>query len=133
MGDGQWLLGASYFSPPYNVPDKNIIFETLLGSLKSWLPSIQSAKVIGWWSGIRAIILPKRLPFIGSIPDASNCYIMGGFGSKGILWAPLLAKYLAQKLLKTNYSLPDFVDQPNKSNQLWKLNTNPSSVRIVCA
>lgn len=51
------------------------------------------------WQGTRCIVKSDRLPVAGAVPDSPNTYVLGAFGSKGLLWGPYAAHCLAQLLI----------------------------------
>lgn len=65
--------------------------------------AVQSAK-----TGLRATV-PDHLPIAGKI--AEGLFVLGGLGARGLLFAPLLAEYLAAQLSQQPLPLPDELAQ----------------------
>ena len=51
------------------------------------------------WQGERFVTEGERLPYVGPVPGESRTFMLGGLGSKGLLFAPWSAKALAAHLL----------------------------------
>ena len=51
------------------------------------------------WEGVRCIVNTDRLPLVGDVPDCPRTYVLGAFGSKGLLWGPYAAHCLAQRII----------------------------------
>ena len=64
-------------------------------ALAAILPTMPPLEVVGGRSSIRATT-PDRLPFIGAVDD--GLYVATGFGSRGLLSAPLAAEIIASAI-----------------------------------
>ena len=64
-------------------------------ALMEILPQLTSVETVGGRSSIRATT-PDRLPFIGAVDD--GLYVATGFGSRGLLSAPLAAEMIASAI-----------------------------------
>ena len=62
-------------------------------------------KVVSHRAGIRPTVHDRR-PLVGKHPKHKNLYLLGGFGSKGVSMAPLLAESLFQTI-ENGTTLPD--------------------------
>ena len=51
------------------------------------------------WQGARCIVKSDRLPLTGAVPNCPDTYVLGAFGSKGLLWGPYAAHCLAQLII----------------------------------
>lgn len=128
MGDDQWLLGATYHRPPYALPTPQETFSQLVQALLPWVPSLESATCVRLWDGVRSVIEPSRQAVAGAVPDLPGCYVLSGFGSKGLLWVPLLARHLARSLAARKERIPSFIQQPGEQEAgRW----SPSPRRFV--
>lgn len=120
MGEDQWLLGATYHRPPHELPSPEETFSQLVKALQPWLPSLASAQRVRLWDGVRSVIEPSRQAVVGAIPTLAGCYVLSGFGSKGLLWAPLLARHLAGVLTSQEDRIPSLIQQPEQQgSQRW--------------
>jgi len=99
LSDGEWILGATYHRPPYTLPSPEQLAADLLDPLRPWIPDLENATLLRTWSGFRGVIEPSRKPVCGPIPSLKGCFVLGGFGSKGLLFVPALARQLATTLL----------------------------------
>lgn len=115
---GRWILGATYQRPPAALPSPTEVFHQLLGALLPWLPGLRSASLVQAWSGLRGVIEPGRAPVAGAVPGLPSCFVLGGFGSKGLLFIPEFARRLASGILNNTspqLSLPDnWVPHPER-------------------
>ncbi len=66
------------------------------------------------WEGARYVLPSDRLPLVGPHPTAENLFVMGGFGSKGLLQSPwaaqALGRHLSEGALLPDGALPSRVD-----------------------
>ena len=81
--------------------------DKLLANLSKIIP-IENIKVKNQTYGFRPTTLDRK-PFLGEHPVIKNAYIFNGMGSKSVLMAPLLGKYLLNHIL-FNKKIPDLVD-----------------------
>ncbi len=104
--DGAWVFGATYLRPDqpgatdedaFARPEEEAILATR-ALLEPRVPSIARAQVSALWRGRRCVSADK-LPVMGRVPGPAGCYAFGALGSRGLLWAPLLADQLARELL----------------------------------
>lgn len=91
--DGLCKLGATYAWEQLDEIPSAKGKGSLLGSLKDFMPQLGKVEVIDHRAGVRPSTQSNR-PFLGGSPMRDNAYIFGGMGSKGCLWAPLLAEHL---------------------------------------
>lgn len=50
-----------------------------------------------------------RRPLIGTHPDYNNVHLLNGFGTRGVLGAPLLSKWLLDYIMG-QFELPEVVN-----------------------
>ena len=106
--DGGWVYGATYIRPPEDAedphdeahfirPEEEAIeaIEALIGRL---IPRISEVGEVAVWRGQRAVFLTDRQPLAGAVPEHENLFMLGAMGSKGLLWAPSLAKMMGALL-----------------------------------
>ncbi|MFU8811388.1 MAG: NAD(P)/FAD-dependent oxidoreductase, partial [Balneolaceae bacterium] len=95
----QLTVGSTYehhFDHPH--PDSKG-HETLLKKTNEVLPHIiPRIESITSWAGVR-LFTPDYLPVAGRHPDIENIYVIGGFGSKGMIYSSLLAGYVSDLIL----------------------------------
>lgn len=129
MPDGRWVMGATYRREEGNPHDPKTWarsdeearadIQALIGKL---VPAItqQDGHI---WRGCRAVCQPHRIPVAGRVPQARGLFVLGALGSKGLLWAPGLAKAIAQQIMDDRATGPDSV-QPQRfitGSQTWQL------------
>jgi len=73
----------------------------------NWLAPAASPEpaIIDSWYGERAVF-PNRLPRVGAIKSVPGAFLCHGFGSRGLLYAPLAAQLLADQILNLPELLP---------------------------
>jgi tRNA 5-methylaminomethyl-2-thiouridine biosynthesis bifunctional protein len=126
LADGRLLFGATYDpledSPP--APDR-ASDESNFAELARFLPDLAARvdrSALEGRVGVRATT-PDRLPYAGAAPDAEayrrrfsglaagrldagpagpvheGLYVLGGLGSRGLVWAPLVCEALASEMV----------------------------------
>lgn len=91
------LAGATYEKTYASLgPDLEVASRLILPGLAKLYPPLSEAKVISCRAGVRAST-PSRLPIIKRIN--SNCWVLAGMGSKGLLYHALYAKKLVSELV----------------------------------
>ncbi len=66
-------------------------------------------RVVGQTAGVR-LTLPDRAPVAGWRNSDERIGVLGGLGSKGALWAPMLSKSWSDKLARTGQRFPAMID-----------------------
>lgn len=89
-------IGSSYEKGNARMPDADLKDE-ILRKTKIITP-FDIDDEVKIWSGIRTTT-PDRMPIAGSIKHP-NVYVIGGLASRGLSFAPLIADFLAAKILK---------------------------------
>lgn len=77
----------------HNDVDKEVVNSYILPKLYALYPALKDIKPIDYRAGIR-IAAPGHLPLIKKI--SSNCFVLTGLGSKGLLYHSLIAEELAK-------------------------------------
>jgi glycine oxidase len=115
--DGTALLGSTYLPGVMPHQPTAEARASLLATLARWLPHLhtEQVEVLDHWVGIRATT-PDRRPLLGRLPDA-NSWFMNGLGTKGVLHAPLLARWLADALETGELNWPPEVDMFRRALQ----------------
>ena len=95
LGDGQFRVGATYQWPPFPAG----ITAAARAELSQRLAAITARPfaVVAQRAGVRPAVRDRK-PLLGPHPAAPNVSIFNGFGSKGVLLAPALARQLADAL-----------------------------------
>lgn len=122
MADGAWILGATYHQEgaPEPVTDEEV-HTLLLEKIGRWVPAAQDSTWIQSWRGVRAVVSNEKQPLIGSVPNYSGLFILGGFASRGLQWAPFCAQQLARHLLGEDLKLPETIMTSRLSTEQWLL------------
>lgn len=82
------------------------VSNTLLSQVQTMVPALKNALIIEEHVGIRVTVPKIRLPMVGPLPGHDRIWAFTGFGSKGLLLAPLLAD-----------ELDDYFQHPNQIPQ----------------
>ena len=96
MGGSRFRVGATYRWPPFaeSITDEAL---TELSSRLAGLTPLPFA-VLGQRAGVRPAVYDRR-PLLGRHPAHPWLSFCGGYGSKGVMLAPLLSEQLAAHLL----------------------------------
>jgi glycine/D-amino acid oxidase-like deaminating enzyme len=122
LADGTWILGATYHQEDAPEPqDDAALREVLLSKIGHWVPSIHQCQWIDSWRGVRAVIAPEKQPIIGPIAGADGLFVLGGFASRGLQWAPYCAGQLAGHILGSPLDLPDSIMSNRFNKDYWVL------------
>ena len=97
LENNQLKVGATYTRNVLNnTPEASAKIE-LIEAFKSLLPDIHDYQVDNHQAGVRPLTIDNH-PFVGRHPEHPQLSIFNGFGSKGVLFIPLLANHFAQHL-----------------------------------
>ena len=122
MADGTWILGATYHQEYAPEPlDDAALREVLLSKIGQWVPSTHQCQWIDSWRGVRAVVAAEKQPIIGPVPDADGLFVLGGFASRGLQWAPYCAEQLAGHMLGAPLDLPDAIMSHRFNQEDWLL------------
>lgn len=69
------------------------------------LAAALSASTLGGRARVRATTR-DHLPLAGAVPGAPGLFVLGGLGSRGLTWAPILAEHIAARALGAPSPLP---------------------------
>lgn len=106
LGDATYRLGATFnWEQKDEVPTEEARAELLNRFAKHVHTPFE---VIGHKAGVRPTVQDRR-PLIGQHPQADGLFIFNGLGTKGVMLAPLMAKYFVHHLLDGS-PLPAEVD-----------------------
>lgn len=154
--DDTVLVGATYKrddnnkTPRKSDHDKNFI------ALQNLLPELDAQnKIMSEFCGIRATT-PDRLPIVGPVPDfmlyqhdysliknglpndqfpnagyQPNLYVIGGFGSRGIVCAPYCSMLLAEQISKSTGTTPIPVSQDDLERSHTLLHPGRFAIRAL--
>ncbi len=95
LGDDLYKVGATYNNRDTSEAPTEEAKETLLGKLKSMITC--NFEIVGQVAGIRPATKDRK-PIVGQHPEHPQLYCCNGFGSRGVLMAPCIAKELAAYL-----------------------------------
>jgi glycine oxidase len=103
--------GLHYVGATYNWKDDTL--ETteegkgeLINKLNRFV--LKSYQIVSHKAGLRPATKDRK-PFVGAHPELNHTYIFNGMGSRGVLWAPLLAEELIN-FIESGTSLHDGID-----------------------
>ena len=119
--DGKITFGASFVLNDSALDFRESEQREVLRNLAAFFSPIQNMKALESRVAIRAMS-PDRLPVVGKLPKPAVCrffkgkntletesagiFCLGGFGARGLVWAPFLAEFLASKIAGLSSSLP---------------------------
>ncbi len=102
---GRWVMGSTYLRPEEGLgeedegafwrSDEEAITQ-LREMIGSFYPAVHTAPMTRIWRGRRVVYTPDKHPLVGPHPEHEGVYILGALGSKGLLWAPLMAHQLVR-------------------------------------
>lgn len=122
MADGSWILGATYHQELAPEPQDDAALRVLLlNKIGQWVACTQQSEWLESWRGVRAVIAPEKQPVIGPVPSARGLFVLGGFASRGLQWAPYCAQQLAKHLLGAPLDLPESIMTNRFNSDTWKL------------
>lgn len=104
LGEGRFRVGATYRWPPFaagTTPEARAELSQRFAEVTS-LPFA----VVQQWAGVRPAVRDRK-PLLGTHPAEPLLSICNGFGSKGVLMAPLLAEHFADALAGTTELWPE--------------------------
>lgn len=106
LGNDLYKVGATYDNRDQSPDPTPEAREKLLQQLKKMMTC--DFEVVGQVGGIRPAT-PDRKPLAGKHPSYSQMYCCNGFGSRGVLMAPTVAKELIA-LIEEGKALPEEMD-----------------------
>lgn len=87
-------IGSSFEHTYSDEKPSRAVSKQLLNKVVGLLPGLAGEKIIEEHVGIRVTVPKIRLPMVGPYGKGSRLWVFTGFGSKGLLLAPLLASRL---------------------------------------
>ena len=100
-------MGATRWKGDEEPPSEREAFEHLLGTYHQAVKVLAGEAVL--WEGERMVTEGQRLPYAGPLPGQKNAFVLGGLGSKGMLYGPIAAKDLADQILRGAEGTDSFV------------------------
>ena len=95
-GKHRWTLGTTYERNFQHTRPTDSATKTILNLATDMVPQLGSCKITGVATGVRVGVPGTRLPMVG--PLGNRVWIFTGLGSKGLLFAPHLARQLPRWL-----------------------------------
>jgi glycine oxidase len=95
---GCLAIGSSFDHQFSDDAVSHTVSEALLEGVATMVPALREARILEEHVGIRVTVPKIRLPMAGRLPGHERVWVFTGFGSKGLLLAPLLARELIQYL-----------------------------------
>jgi tRNA 5-methylaminomethyl-2-thiouridine biosynthesis bifunctional protein len=118
VNDQTWVMGATFDRNDTRIDPSPDDDQRITAEIHKFL-GLNDFTIQSRWAQIRTTT-HDRFPFVGSVPDHQNLYLLGGLGSHGIQFGLLLGEILACQL--TNAPLPIGKDALEKvtSHRFWK-------------
>ncbi len=96
--DGTLALGVTVEDAGF---DERVTLDglrTILNRACALVPTLGSLRLLRVWAGLRPAT-PDEAPYMGLVPPLRNLWVSTGHFRKGILLAPLCARWMAQSIL----------------------------------
>jgi glycine/D-amino acid oxidase-like deaminating enzyme len=106
LGDGLYRVGATYERIDKSNDPTKAAKNELLKKLHSFLKC--EYEIIKHVAGVRPTVADRR-PLVGRHPEHKNFMVLNGFGSRGVLMAPTIARQLYEHIEKGE-TLPPEID-----------------------
>ena len=104
IGENHYLVGATYkWKDKTNEPTLEARSQ-LLQKLEAFIQC--GYEIIDQTAGIRPTVADRR-PLVGRHPQYPNLYVLNGFGSRGVMIAPMAARRLYSLVEKEEPLLPE--------------------------
>lgn len=97
LGD-KLVLGSNYDHHFTDLSPERHVTQSILENIGLNVPVISSGVIQEEKAAVRVDVPQKRMPMIGPIEKNSKVWVFTGFGSKGLLLAPMLSRELPQYL-----------------------------------
>lgn len=88
------ILGSTYEHEFEHTGPTDAATDEILGKAALMLPGIRDAALLAARAGVRVTVPGTRLPMLGPLPAHRRTWIFSGLGAKGLLTAPMLARWL---------------------------------------
>ena len=98
MGNGQWRTGTNWQWDELNEQPTLVQCEKFKKRFKDYFTTEVSIDVTGHVAGVRPCTSDNH-PFMGTHPKQRQFHLFNGLGPRGTLWAPMLAKEMAEYLV----------------------------------
>ena len=92
--DNQYWLGGTFEESGLDVTPTDLGKETILTNVSRIIPDLSECSILRHVAGLRPMSV-DGLPIIGQLPGWRNAFIVGGAGSKGMLFSALLGKTIS--------------------------------------
>lgn len=97
------ILGSSYEHDFDDLSPSDEATQYIQQKTTQMLPAIETEPVLDVNVGVRVYAPDSNLPIVGPLPKHERCWVFTGLGSKGLLTAPLIARFL-----------PDYLADPSQ-------------------
>ncbi|RAL22825.1 hypothetical protein DL240_07995 [Lujinxingia litoralis] len=97
---GQVGVGSTYLrGPAWRARDAAQAADDLREKMDDALGGQRPGLASAIWRGVRGVYGSDHRPLVGAVAREPGLYVMAGFGSKGLTWAPAMGRVLAAHLL----------------------------------
>lgn len=98
---GEWVVGSTYEHRFEHEEPDEAGREKLLSVLERMFPGLSAGVVSArGWAGVRTHRPPERQPLLEVHPEIAGVVALTGFGSKGLIQGPYLARNLVSRLAR---------------------------------
>lgn len=99
--DGRVGVGSTYLKREgWQEREDDEADEELREKMRAALGGSDPGHALQIWRGVRGIYGSDHRPLVGPVAGERALYVMAGFGSKGLTWAPAMGQVLAAHLLE---------------------------------
>ncbi|SHK55446.1 NAD(P)/FAD-dependent oxidoreductase [Rhodothermus profundi] len=96
--DGLLFVGSSYEPAFTDLAPSDAQTHRLWQEATRWVPEVMQGTVVAALTGVRVIRPRRPLPVLSPLPGRQRLWLFSGLGSRGLLYAPLLASWLPEAL-----------------------------------
>jgi glycine/D-amino acid oxidase-like deaminating enzyme len=120
IDERRWVAGATWWhDDEFETVDDAQAAASIVERVKHLVPRIGELERVAVWRGERAVHANDRRPLVGEVPGQRGLYVCGGFGSKGLLWSPLMARALADSIVGRARP-PEFARATRLGRSWWR-------------
>ena len=120
LGPDRWVAGATWWhDDEFETVDDEQAGDAIVERVRHLVPQITDMERVRVWRGVRAVHANDRRPLVGRVAAQKGLYVCAGFGSKGLLWAPLMARAMAGLIADGN-APPAFANAQRLARRWWR-------------
>ncbi len=119
IDNARWVAGATWWhDDEFETVSDADAGDAVIERVRHLIPRIAELPRRQVWRGVRAVHANDRRPIVGEVPGQTGLFVCSGFGSKGLLWAPLMASALSARIVD-GPTVPSFASTLRLSRRWW--------------